>query len=384
MKNRLYFLIKCCLAFLLAASNTLFSANNAEYININDVQNNEFIPYHGQLKFLDNNLNFLPSFYTKSSKQTILFYQDRFAFIFKNKKENSNSLEIIRIDMIFENANPNVKIVGSNKKNSYLNFYNLSDENELTKTPTFNQIEYQNIYKDIDLIVYDKNGDLEYDFILNPGANPADIKLKLEGIENYKIDEKGNLQIENQFSKVIKGKPVSYQIINNKKVPVKSQYCIKNGQITIYLEEYISSNILVIDPIVRLLGSYYGGTGADNCNSTFVDGDNNIYLLGRTSSTEAGVISTPGAYQLNLSGNWDLFVAKFNPEGERIWATYYGGPNDELADGIIVDNQQNILFSGRTGSTSGIASPSGVFQSIYGGGTFDGFFVKLNSSFVSS
>ncbi len=377
MKNRLVFLFKCCLAFLLAASNTLFSANNTDFININDVQNNEFIQYFGQLEFLDNLSNFAPSFYTKSLKQTILFYPDRFAFIFKNKKENSDLLEIIRIDMIFENANPNLKIVGTNKKNSYLNFYNLSNGKELTKTPTYNQIKYQNIYKDIDLIVYDNNGELEYDFILNPGAYPSDIKLKLEGTENYLIDEKGNLQIENQFSKVIKEKPICFQIINNEKVSVNSQYSIENGQITFEIGEYVSSKTLVIDPIVRLLGSYYGGTGTDICNSTYVDDDNNIYILGRTNSTEAGVISTPGTHQINLSGGWDLFVAKFNPEGLRIWATYYGGEADEFADGIIVDSQQNIFFSGKTLSNTGIASPT-AFQTV-NGGLLDGFFVKLNS-----
>ncbi len=88
-------------------------------------------------------------------------------------------------------------------------------------------------------------------------------------------------------------------------------------------------------------------------------------------------IATLGAVQANNAGGDDMVVARFTPSGQLDWATYYGGSGDERGLGIAVDVFGNLLISGTTRST-GIATP-GSFQEVHGDGglTDDGLLVKM-------
>ncbi len=127
----------------------------------------------------------------------------------------------------------------------------------------------------------------------------------------------------------------------------------------------------------RLWGTYFenGGYGT----SVATDSQNNPYLAGSTNATTG--ISTGGASQPALAGDYDGFLVKLNPSGTSvIWGTYFGGANEERVNDIKIDASDNIYFSGKTVSTSGIAS--GGHQNTFGGGVSDGYLAKFNSSGV--
>ncbi len=93
-------------------------------------------------------------------------------------------------------------------------------------------------------------------------------------------------------------------------------------------------------------------------------------------------LATTGAHQTNLAGGTDDFLMKLNSNGIRLWATYYGGSDEELNSASIdVDNNNNIYLCGLTQSSNNIAS-LGAFQTVYGGGGGDVFFAKFNSAGV--
>lgn len=122
--------------------------------------------------------------------------------------------------------------------------------------------------------------------------------------------------------------------------------------------------------------TYYGGPSFDRFYGMDLDNSGNIYATGITSSTTG--ISSPGAFQTSFGGgNNDAFVVKFDRDGNRIWATYYGGPGEDFTECIVVDHQNNIIAGGETISSSGI-STTGSHQPVFGGNTRDGFLVKLN------
>jgi len=127
-------------------------------------------------------------------------------------------------------------------------------------------------------------------------------------------------------------------------------------------------------------GTYYGGNaGYMNGNwGTAIthDANNNIYITGYTQSDNG--IATSGAYQTVLAGGTgsiDAFVAKFTSSGTLSWGTYYGGGNDDYANGITADANNNIYITGWTQSTRGIAT-SGAYQTTPGGG----FLAKFTST----
>ncbi|MFN5006556.1 MAG: T9SS type A sorting domain-containing protein [Ignavibacteria bacterium] len=125
----------------------------------------------------------------------------------------------------------------------------------------------------------------------------------------------------------------------------------------------------------RVWSSYYGGpTYEYGCLAS--DGVH-LYLAGRTESFSE--IATSGAYQSSLSGLRDAFLVKFNVSGSRIWGTYLGGAEHEYLYSVTCDPEGNIVLTGGTGSTSGIATP-GAFQLNKAGGLWDTFLMKFNQS----
>ena len=124
----------------------------------------------------------------------------------------------------------------------------------------------------------------------------------------------------------------------------------------------------------RVWATYYGGEGDDGGNSLAIDAFGNVYLTGSTNSM-LGIAS--GGYQNTFGGgNNDAFLVKFDSDGNRLWATYYGGNGDDVSINITTDAIGNVYLTGCTSSPFGIASDG--FQNTYGGGAFDAFIVKFD------
>jgi len=105
-------------------------------------------------------------------------------------------------------------------------------------------------------------------------------------------------------------------------------------------------------------GTYYGGTGDEVGYGIALDGSNNVYITGGTSS--ASGIATPGAYQINLDDATEIFVSKFNSTNSALtWGTYYAGRFD--GQSIAVDASGNAYITGYAAITSGIAT-AGAYQ----------------------
>jgi gliding motility-associated-like protein len=124
-----------------------------------------------------------------------------------------------------------------------------------------------------------------------------------------------------------------------------------------------------------LWATYYGGPSDDYGLSVASDPFGNIYLTGGTSST-SGIAS--GGFQNALSSDPDIFLVKFDMNGNRLWATYYGGPGAEAQSQVTVDNLGNVYLCGDTDSPTGIAA--GGFQNTFSGGCCDAFLVKFDGA----
>jgi uncharacterized repeat protein (TIGR01451 family) len=139
-----------------------------------------------------------------------------------------------------------------------------------------------------------------------------------------------------------------------------------------------------------LYSTYLGGSGSDLASGIAVDTAGIVYLTGRT-STSAGFPTTPDAIQPTFGGGPnDAFIAKIDPSqsglASLIHASYLGGSgNEDMPSGgpagnptgaIAVDASGNAYITGNTSSTDfpGING----YQMTYGGGTADGFAVRVS------
>ena len=130
----------------------------------------------------------------------------------------------------------------------------------------------------------------------------------------------------------------------------------------------------------RLWATYYGGALGTSGNGVTTDVAGNVYLAGNTQDTTgiaaAGFQNTFGGG--NLYGFGDAFLVKFDANGNRLWATYYGGPNDDGGFSITTDTSGNIFLAGLSSSTSGIAS--GGFLDTLPGANRNTFLVKFDAN----
>lgn len=116
---------------------------------------------------------------------------------------------------------------------------------------------------------------------------------------------------------------------------------------------------------VRQWGTYFGGEDSDYATKLDIDINDNVYIVGTTSSKTNIAINSNFQTELSYSAspygiNTDAFIAKFNTNGNLIWSTYVGGDgNDNLSAITIKDSY--LVAGGATKSTNNMAT-TGVFQ----------------------
>lgn len=125
--------------------------------------------------------------------------------------------------------------------------------------------------------------------------------------------------------------------------------------------------------------TFYGGTEGDSGVNVDVDSDNNIFLVGGTGSSNN--IATTDSYQLNNMGSDDAYIAKFDPSGNRLWGTYYGGDNSDSGLDVEITASGDLYLLGYTFGSTNLATP-GVHQETFNG-EIDNFLVKFKDCLSS-
>jgi hypothetical protein len=122
-----------------------------------------------------------------------------------------------------------------------------------------------------------------------------------------------------------------------------------------------------------IFSTYLGGSGSDGAKGIAVDSSGNVYLTGSTTSNDFPLLS---ALQPSLKGDTDTFVTKLNASGSELsYSTYIGGKLADIATDIAVDPAGNVYVAGSTSSTD--FPVNGALQASYGGSS-DAFIFKLN------
>ena len=240
---------------------------------------------------------------------------------------------------------------------------------------TYPEIIAKAVYPGIDLRYHGDQQQFEYDFIVAPGSDTEQIRLAFEGIDTLSINPMGALVLSTKNGDLHHQKPIIYQTINGKRTSVAGSYTIEadSFQVGFVIGDYDGNYPLIIDPILSY-ASYLGGSGPDQGVAIAVDNSGNSYVSG----TSFSVIETAEKpLHNNPKGRSDIFIAKLNPEGELLYATYLGGQDYDKVTGISVDDNGYIYI---TGSTSSDDFPvKSALQENYGGGSHDAFISKLSS-----
>src|SRR5260221_7508459 len=273
-----------------------------------------------------------------------------------------------------QNANPATNVTGTDELEGTSTYLIGSDPTKWrTNVPTYAKVKYEGIYSGIDLVYYGNQWQLEYDFVLQPGASPQASRLGIAGAKQLRL-EHGDLVLTSAGGDVHLRSPHIYQEANGVRREVRGGYVMKSkNEVGFEVAGYDRRRALVIDPVLAY-STYLGVRGSDFAADIAVDSSGNAYVTGSTLSTDFPIAK---ALQPTTHGYYEAFVTKFNGDGSAlVYSTYLGGSDFDIGYGIAVDSAGNAYITGNTASTD--FPMVNAIQATLGGGE-DAFVTKINA-----
>jgi Beta-propeller repeat len=279
----------------------------------------------------------------------------------------------------FDGADQRAQIRGEQRLRSTTNLYFGNDASQWRQgVPNYGRLNVQGLYPGVDLAYYGNGGELEYDLTVRPGADPRQIRLRLEGNQSPRLDPHGDL-----VSHLIQRRPVAYQVRpDGYRQIIRSRYR-KNtdGSYGFALGPYDRRRELVIDPVLTV-AQYFSASYQDVAYAIGHDSHGLIYIGGTTYSTDLAL--TGDSLQTSNAGGADLFLAVINPTlsagSQIIYVTYIGGTSNETFGAMTVGRNGDVYLTGST--TSATFPLQNAAQSAIGGssGAADAFVTWLDPS----
>jgi MYXO-CTERM domain-containing protein len=233
--------------------------------------------------------------------------------------------------------------------------------------PMFGKVRLRGVYPGIDLVYYGRQGQLEYDFVVAPGADASAIRMKFDGAA-AKLAANGDLELRVAGEQVRFDKPVAYQMKNGEREPVGAAFALgPHRQVRLKVGAYDADRELIIDPTLMFLGTLGTGDQQSVPNGMAVDGAGEIILTGITNDltfpTTTGALqtacqtysaaATAGHYlRCGASSGSSGFVTKISADGKSlVYSTYlHGGGGAEYGEAVVADATGDAYVLGATSS----------------------------------
>lgn len=268
-------------------------------------------------------------------------------------------------------ANQQSKAIVDAPLEGHYNYFLGNDSRQwASQVKAYGSILYKNVYDGIDFRVSSIGNNLKYDFIVNAGADPSQIKIEYNDVDGIELLD-DELKIKTVVGSLTELKPFSYQLNGNKKNAVPSKYRLSNNIVSFsFPDEYDSSRELIIDPL--LIFSTYSGSTADNWGSTATPGEHGtLYSAGVTHQNLGGFFpATGGAFQTSNHGSFDMGIIKYDSAGTKfLYATYLGGANNDSPESLVVDKVSGDLLVLGISSSPNYPTSTNAFDNTFNLGT---------------
>jgi hypothetical protein len=241
-----------------------------------------------------------------------------------------------------------------------------------TDVATFGRVRYREVYPGIDLVWHGDGGQVEFDLIVAPGADPGVIRLRVDGAGALALDPHGRLVLGDGGA--VLERPLVYQDGAAGRRAIGGRYVVRgDAEVAFEVGPHDASRALVIDPVVTF-SSYLGGGGDETPAGIASDAAGNVYVSGSTTSLD---YPTADALQSRIPGFRSCFVSKLDPTASvLLYSTYLGGSLDDRCLGMAVDGPGNVYLTG-TASSANFPVTVNAAQTVSGGGGGDAFVARL-------
>lgn len=294
--------------------------------------------------------------YLERSGITYMFWDKQKLIDIHDHKAEADFLNYHVVNVVFEGANAEPSTYTSKPSEDYYNFYIGNDPNKWASgLHSFAKVEYKNVYPNVDLVIDALPLNFKYSFVVHPGGNVDDIKLRIDGANDVLL-RNGDIIITTTLGDIVEEAPYSFQGTGSQETEIPSTFKLEGQHLTFNVSEYDKRLPLTIDP--NVVFSSLSGSIVDNWGFTATyDEEGNAYSGGTVYGQNYG--ASFGAFSRSFSGGSDNPVTgeiardcgifKLSADGSRrIYTTFLGGVNNEQPHSLVVNESGELVVFGTT------------------------------------
>ena len=283
----------------------------------------------------------------------------------------------VDLKLSFAGANPHPRLEPFEEQAVKVSFLTGADPSQWrADVPAWAGVRYVDLYPGIDLEITGQNGQLTPRLVVREPASLQNVSLRVEGADALAVKD-NHLRLTTPLGKFA----LPLLTVEGADPKIEPAISVVDG-VQQVVAPFASTSSPATDMTsagtpALLYSTYLGGSGTDQASDIALDSAGNVYIIGRTYSTDLPI--TPGAYDISQNGAYDVFVTKMSADGGTLlYSTYLGGSNEDIGTGIAVDSAGNAYITGHTYSTDLPTTPGASDTTLNGGR--DGFVAKLNAA----
>ncbi len=370
------------------APNFMYYRNSGQIIAADTV-----ITQVPEVKFYTNNT--YPSFYFGNRKQSFVFAR-------MDTSSVSPSDTLHRIDLDFTASNESAETYPMNEQeNGYLNYFLAhTGSNGIANVKGNQRLITPELYHNIDLMCSSNQNGIKYYFIVKPGGDMRDIQMEFTGASSFNLNGTTNeLTINSSIGSMTFDKPIVYQLTSgNVIVPVtawtadwqsngaSNKYKFNDGAyntaqtLIIEVDQGNTALSITTNSLNCTWSTYVGGMNFDTPTEMKTDHSSNLFVSGRTTSSDYPLVSGANVYQNFNAGSANGFMDKYSNQGERLWSTYVGGTADDIVLSFDFAPNGDVYILGQASSVLVTQAKAGASNSLTPLGAEDFFILQVSSS----
>ncbi|MDQ1352702.1 MAG: hypothetical protein QG657_3008, partial [Acidobacteriota bacterium] len=400
--NKRWFVLMMLVVCFVAVSSSDFRAQKGNVLSpaVNDGRNQANVKIEKDYGKMP--LTFIPNkgqmdqqvyYYVQGKDKTVYFTSEGVTYsLYAQGSPQPARGWVVKLE--FVGAKKNVKPELLESSGTKVSYFKGKPEQWHADLQAASKIIYRKLWRGIDLVYYGTVNKMKYEFIVHPGADPAQIKLAYRGAESVKENSRGQLEIQTPGGGFHDDTPVAWQEIAGKRESVALKYAIESGrgarsgketreaQVVTYgfnVGIYDTKQTLILDPAVIIYCGYIGGSLNDAGNGIAVDASGCAYVTGYVESSQDNEFPVAVGPDLTYNSGIDSFVAKINSAGTGlIYCGYIGGLGTDYGRGIAIDAMGCAYVTGQTNSTE-TTFPVTVGPDLTPNGIWDAFVTKVNA-----
>src|SRR5262245_45846037 len=167
------------------------------------------------------------------------------------------------VRLVFEGCQEAVRVEGEDEAPGRTAFFRGKDPAAWRAgARSFRSVLYRGLHDCVDVRIREAGPSIEYDLLLEPGADPSGIAIRCEGAEGLELEKDGALAIHTRRGKVLQPPPVTWGEEGGRRRPVPCRYrLLGDDAFGFELEGSAASDAILIDPQLGYLGSQGSDTG---------------------------------------------------------------------------------------------------------------------------